>query len=727
VRGVVEAPAPGAGSMGETRRMQEEAAVRPDVSSPRSSRPATPAVLFGVTVVLSLLSVFLLVVAWSHLDPSDAIPAPALAIAAPFFGFLGYLILRRTTNTIGWLLLAEGVANALMLVTSLYAVIAAARGLPGYEVVGAVSEVVFVPLVMGLAFVLLLFPTGRLPSARWRPVAIAILIATAVVFVGFIVTPRDVALPAPGGVSLLYPNPFAIETFRGTEVGTITGLSLVTIVAFGAAVVALVVRFRSGDVERREQIEWVAFAAGLFVLAQIALTIAIATVGNGAGITTAIGFASALLALFGFPSAIAIAILKHRLFEIDVLINRTVLYGIVAAVITVVYAAIVAGVGALVGVHGGPVLTITAAVAVALLFQPLRSRARMIANRLVYGERATPYEVLSAFADQMAMSVPLDEQLDTLVTVLANGVGASRVEVRAETSAGERPIAAWPVAMSDGADGAVTTVPVRQGDELLGSVDVTKPVNEPLTPVEAALLEHVASQAGMLLRNLRLTTELRATIDELQASRRRLVEAQDSERRRIERNIHDGAQQQLVALGVKLSLAQRILRGDVDAADRMLEELRGEATQALDDLRELARGIYPPLLADRGLVEAVQAQARKAPFRVDVETVGEIGRQPQEVEAAVYFCVLEALQNIAKYAKATRATVRLTVAAGALVFVVTDDGDGFDATATSYGTGLQGMTDRLGALGGALTVTSAPASGTTVNGAVPLHATPSDR
>jgi signal transduction histidine kinase len=319
----------------------------------------------------------------------------------------------------------------------------------------------------------------------------------------------------------------------------------------------------------------------------------------------------------------------------------------------------------------------------------------------------------------MATSVPLDEQLDTLVSLLASGVGAVHVEVRSQTSAGERVIASWPEGVPEGSGGSVTTVPVRQGDELLGSVLVTKPVTEPLTPPEGALVAHVASQAGMLLRNLGLTTELRAKLDELRASRRRLVEAQDSERRRIERNIHDGAQQQLVALGVKLSLAQRLLRGDADAADRMLDELRGEATQALEDLRELARGIYPPLLADRGLVEAVQAQARKAPFPVQVEAVGPIGRQPQEVEAAVYFCVLEALQNVGKYAGASQVEVRILTAGSFLHFDVTDDGAGFDTTVTSYGTGLQGMTDRLGALGGGLTVTSAPGNGTTVTGAVP--------
>ena len=698
--------------------MQKQASVTSGASSPGDLRPMPTAVL-GVVIALSLVGLGMVAVAWSHLDPSDAYPAAALPLAATFFALLGWLILRRTSNVIGWLLLGEGAADGLMLIASIYAVLGAVHGFPAYKVVGACSELLFVPLVMGLAFILLLFPTGHLPSDRWRPVATVIVAAAAVTLVAFILTPRNVALPAPGGVSLTYPNPFAIEALRGTFLGTIPGLGAVTALAFGVAVAALVVRFRSGNGEPREQIKWVAFVAALQVAAQVALTISIIGLGPAAVVTTVIGFASALLALFGFPGSITIAILKHRLYDIDVLINRAVLYGIVAAVITVVYAAIVAGIGALIGVHGGPVLTISAAVVVALLFQPLRSRARTIANRFVYGERATPYEVLGAFADQMAESVPLEQQLDMLVSLVAGGIGAAHVEVRSQTSAGERVIATWPDGASDGSKGAVTTVPVRQGDDLLGSVEVTKPVTEPITPPEAALLEHVASQAGMLLRNLRLTTELRATIDELHASRRRLVEAQDSERRRIERNIHDGAQQQLVALGVKLSLAQRVLRGDVDAADRMLDDLRGEATQALEDLRELARGIYPPLLADRGLVEAVQAQARKAPLPVDVEAAGDIGRQPQELEAAVYFCVLEALQNIAKYANASQVRVRLEAASGALTFDVNDDGAGFDMSATSYGTGLQGMTDRLGALGGDLTVTSTPGEGTTVTGRVP--------
>jgi signal transduction histidine kinase len=265
---------------------------------------------------------------------------------------------------------------------------------------------------------------------------------------------------------------------------------------------------------------------------------------------------------------------------------------------------------------------------------------------------------------------------------------------------------------------ATRAVAVRHGDELLGAITLHKPRNEPVSATEDKLLEHLASQAGLVLRNVRLTAELQARIDDLRASRRRLVQAQDTERHRIERNLHDGAQQQLVALNVQLTLLE-------DAADEPGEvreitgELRAGLRAALDDLRALARGIYPPLLADQGLSAALHAQAGKAPLPVEIEADG-IGRYPREAEAAAYFCILEALQNVAKYAQASRATIALSCPDGHLGFTVTDDGDGFDPAKATHGTGLQGMADRLAAVGGTLRVDAAPGSGTTVNGTLPV-------
>jgi signal transduction histidine kinase len=208
-------------------------------------------------------------------------------------------------------------------------------------------------------------------------------------------------------------------------------------------------------------------------------------------------------------------------------------------------------------------------------------------------------------------------------------------------------------------------------------------------------------------------------IEELRASRQRIVSAQDEERRRIERNIHDGAQQQLVALNVKLGLAKTLAARDTEKTDQMLAQLQTETQDALDNLRDLARGIYPPLLRDKGLVAAFDAQARKVSVPVEIKA-DEVERYPQEIEAGVYFVLLEALQNVTKYAGATKVTLRLSGKHGQLTFEAEDDGAGFDPRLAKRGSGLTNMTDRIEALGGTLEVESTAGSGTTVRGRVPV-------
>jgi len=379
-------------------------------------------------------------------------------------------------------------------------------------------------------------------------------------------------------------------------------------------------------------------------------------------------------------------------------------------------------VGSLVGNQRSPVLSAVAAAVIAVAFQPVRMRAGRLANRLVYGKRATPYEVLSDFADRMAGSYALDEVLPRTAQMLAEGTGAMRADVWLRVGDELRAEGSWPTASDsdrvplDGdpprISNATGVAPVRHQDELLGALSIQKAAGDPLSTTDAKLLTDVASQAGLVLRNVRL-------IEELRASRHRLVTAQDQERRRIERNIHDGAQQQLVALAVKLNLAQLTLRSDPPAVERMLEQLKADSQDALENLRDLARGIYPPLLADQGLAAALAAQARKSSLPVRVVANG-LGRFRPDAEAAVYFCALEALQNVAKYAHASDVAVRVHAEDGRLTFEVTDDGDGFDPASTGYGTGLQGMADRLAALGGGLRVRAAPGAGTTVEGWVPV-------
>jgi signal transduction histidine kinase len=389
---------------------------------------------------------------------------------------------------------------------------------------------------------------------------------------------------------------------------------------------------------------------------------------------------------------------------------------------------------------------VAAAVAVALLFQPVRQRAQRVANRVVYGERASPYQVLADFAEDMAGQLDPGLALDRMAAVLAGATGAERVGVWIRVGSELRPQVTWPAdgagpaGPADGAGPAAVPLPaafgngvpggglpdlgtvsravaVRHSGELLGALTVLKPRTEPVSAAEDRLLAQLASQAGLVLRNARLTAELQATIDDLRASRRRLVQAQDAERQRIERNLHDGAQQQLIALRIQLGLLDAVA-GDPTGVREAAGQLRDGLAAALDYLRDLARGIYPPLLADQGLTAALEAQARRAALPVAVAVDG-VGRYPRETEAAVYFCVLEALQNTAKYAGASTASVALAASGGQLEFTVTDDGAGFDVATARDGTGLQGMADRLAAVGGTVAIESAPGQGTTVSGCLP--------
>jgi signal transduction histidine kinase len=280
--------------------------------------------------------------------------------------------------------------------------------------------------------------------------------------------------------------------------------------------------------------------------------------------------------------------------------------------------------------------------------------------------------------------------------------------------------AAWPVEVADGL-GEPVSFPIEDGDLTLGSLDVYVAAGQVLQADDRRLVEQLASGMGLALRNQLLTERLEARVEELRESRRRLVAVQDETRRRLERDLHDGAQQQLVALKVKLGLGRAI--AEKDGATRtaeLLSRLSSEADEAVDAMREFARGVYPPLLEAEGLASAIAAQARRAPIAVTVDADG-IGRYPRDVEATVYFCVTEALRNTVRHAGASTVTVNLSQANGSLEFQVADDGVGFDPDGAG-GLGLVTMTDRIDAISGEFSIHTEPGNGTTLTGTIPLPA-----
>jgi signal transduction histidine kinase len=432
------------------------------------------------------------------------------------------------------------------------------------------------------------------------------------------------------------------------------------------------------------------------------------------------------------PIALFAALLRFRLWEIDRVMNRTLVYGVLGAVITLTYLALVVGLGTLIGAGRRLDLFLSIAVTalLAAVFQPLRERARKLANRLVYGQRATPYEVLADLTERIGNSVATEQLIPQMARAVGEGTGAKSAEVWLRMEGGLVLSASWPgngepskamlpaeagrLPEFAGADQAVAVT--HQG-ELLGAITVTKSLGQTLTPVEERLLQDVAAQAGLVLRNAQLTADLQTRLQQLEESRQRIVTAQDSERRRIERDLHDGAQQNLVALSMKLGLARELSERDPAKAQALLQELQADTGEALQTLRDLARGIFPPVLADKGLLPALEAHARRCAVEVKIEA-GAVNRYPSEVEAAVYFCCLEAIQNAIKHARGP-VTISIEEAAERLTFEIGDGGPGFDPGTRERGTGLQNMSDRMAAVGGRLVISSSVAGGTIVHGDVP--------
>ena len=655
---------------------------------------------------------------------------------------IGAVILRRTGNVIGWIFLAFGTCGLLWGATGEYLVYSfSVANLPSPTVIAITTNELGNAMVYALALICLVFPTGHLPSRRWRWVLWAWWTGLAASALWNLVRP-GIIWGAPDRVTDTIASPFHAPTWLATSLITLGALS--GLAAGLAGVVSLVIRARHASGEERLQIRWLSWVAAsvatLFV-GDVILNLATAPWSPAwiESVNAVVWGSMALLIVIGMPVAVAIAILKYKLYEVDVVISKTIVFAALVVFITLVYAVIVAGIGALIGSKENRALSIAATIVVAVLFQPVRERVRRFANRVVYGERATPYEVLARFSDRVGGSYAAEDILPRTAHVIAEGVGAARVEIWLRLGDVLSRAATWPASETEvdaiAVDGealpsldADRTVPVRRQDRLLGAIAVTKPRNEPLSPQDVNLVDRLAEQSALVLANVGLTADLEARLAlirqqaaALRASRQRIVAAQDEERRQLERNIHDGAQQHLVALAVKLRLAKATLAKDPARAREMLVALRDQVDDALDTLKSLALGVYPPLLEDQGIAVALAAQYTRSgmPVRMNADR---IGRYPIEIEAAVYFCVLEALQNAAKYADASRIDVSLAEHSGVVTFEVRDDGGGFDAEGDSGGTGLHGMRDRLAVFGGDATITSAPGAGTTVRGRVPTSA-----
>lgn len=531
------------------------------------------------------------------------------------------------------------------------------------------------------------------------------------------------------------------------------------VLAAGVGIVVSNRRYRKSQGMERQRLQWFgwAVAVGLEVtLVAVALRILTDWPHNGAVIAAA--------ATLPLPVALALGSFPKVMGRVDRLLAYTVSLAGLSGVVVVIYLVIVIGLGHMPTATERPLLGLSmlAAGVAALLYVPARERLSRFSNRLVYGEKESPDIALRTFGSRMTRAVPLDELLLQVVELLRRSMNLAAAEVwtgsegrlervvsvphappaaitlspkeegvvaRAGTS-GQAWVKVWLPDLLKGRETSfIRVAPASHSGHLLGLiVAIRSPADEGFQAEEDIVMGELARQVGGALHNVALDSALQASLDqvrhqaqELQASRARIVASADAARRQIERNLHDGAQQHLVALAVNLGLAQRIADTAPDEAKEMLGQLSLDLKEAIQQLRDLAHGIYPPLLVDRGLREALAAAAGRSAIPTTVSAEG-VQRHSPDMEAAVYFCCLEALQNASKHAgEGARGKIRVWEEEGGLLFEVADDGAGFDmASRSKLGAGFVNMADRVGSIGGSLNVDSAPGKGTRIAGRIPF-------
>jgi len=650
----------------------------------RPSSRSARRVVWGVLSLIGTMAagtVYLALVNSLHAVHHTGLSLGAFAVATT--GTL--VVARRPQTTSGWILAALGGSVALTLGLQQLAFRAAEveADLGSVQALIGIGEVFFAAVVVLWPMLYLTFPDGHLPSSRWRLLAVPLVGLGGVAAVATVLHARHIVDPE----AYLVAQAMVVTT--GVEGGAAYRMvfAVVTVilpVALVLSAVALYTRLRRAEGRRREQIKWVV-ATGVVTLLLFpvdwfpASSVVLVTVQD---LTTGLLL---LLVAGGF----GVALLKHRLWDIEVVIRRSVVYGLLATLIAGVYGAAAVALGLAAGRRLSLGLALTVAVVATFVFQPARRRLDRLATRWVFGERDPPVEAIHGFGEEAGRARGPTEVAVQLARTARAATGVIWVEVSL--------VGAESISTGTANNEPETMIPITRGDERIGTLRCQPGPGMTLSLADNQLLAALAAQAGLAVSHARMAS--------------RIVHAQDAERRRIERNIHDGAQQELVALMGRLALARARVDGDATLREALAESQQ-DVQHILANLRELAQGIHPSVLSDRGLVAAVEDRCSRTGIPISVEVTPRLRhrRLPADIEAAAYFAVAEALTNVLKHAHAETARVQLELGTDTLTVKVKDEGRGFNPE-TIDPSGLQGLRDRIQALGGELTVESTPGAG----------------
>ena len=683
-------------------------------------------VLIALTLVLDFTTEELpLELGGFRYDPGFAVLTGVLSLAYPAVGAL--IASRLPTNPIGWIFCGLGLIYATQRFAMAYAdhALLETFALPWGEFAAWYSTWIRFVYPTLVVFLMLLFPGGRLPSRRWRIVVWLTILGAAMSALGVAFMPG--ILPQHSNVE----NPFGIvgviygklTTYGFFGVSRLLGMALLS-TSLLAALFSVILRLRHARGNDRQQIKWFLFAAvPLTVLGTLdelnSMVIVFTTdfmfqtvyILYSLGLLVPVVYVE-VLALLLVPVCTYIAILRYNLYDIDVVINRTLVYGALTACIVGIYVFAVVALGALFQARGNLAVSLLATGLVAVAFQPLRGRLQRGVNRLMYGERDDPYAVVSRLGRRLEATLAPDTVLPTVVETIAQALKLPYAAILLKEGEDFR------TATSYGSPrGEPETLPlVYQREEIGRLLLAPRAPGERFSDADRRLLEDLARQAEVAVHAVRLTSDL-------QRSRERLVATREEERRRLRRDLHDGLGAQLAGLNVQAGALRRLIPHDPYAADEVVVELREELRSAIADIRRLVYDLRPPALDDLGLVESLRQLAQRygskdEPLRVLVEAPEDLPNLPAAVEVAVYRITQEALTNVARHARARNCIVRLVVNEDVALEIV-DDGVGIPEE-RSAGVGLSAMHERASELGGSCIVHSVPKGGTQVLVHIPL-------
>jgi signal transduction histidine kinase len=703
-----------------------------------------------VCVALVALALFLqfathdIILNWpqERLGPGLAVLTSVLSLSFPTVGAL--IISRLPTNPVGWLFSGVGLLYAVRRFTLAYAdyALTANFTMPGGEYVAWISTWAgFVGPILAGVILMLVFPDGRLPSRRWRLVMWTAVLGAA----GRVLA--DAFTPGPLSTHLYVENPFGVSaaigggftTYDLFPAATVLGMTLLLVSSI-AALVSLIFRLHRARGDERQQLKWFLFAAvpatvclNLILFHSMVDAYTMNFTSNEVWILPWINFDYilyvAVFALLVVPVCTYIAILRYHLYDIDVVINRTLVYGALTACVVGVYVLAVGGLGALFQARGNLVISLLATGLVAVLFQPLRSRLQRGVNRLMYGERDDPYAVISRLGRRLEATLAPESVLPTIAETISQALKLPYAAILLKEGEGFRSAAAY-----GSPTGEPEVLPLMYQREEIGRLALSpRAPGEEFSSADRSLLEDLARQAEVAVHAVRLTSEL-------QRSRERLVTTREEERRRLRRDLHDGIGPTLTGLALQLNAVRKLVGSKPGDAEKTLAHLEQRTEDTLAEMRRLIYGLRPPALDDLGLIPSIRQQAQSQgtadlptstktnkPWEsrplFSVEVPEELPPLPAAVEVACYRIAQEAMTNVSRHAQAKTCHIRLSVdrGAGVLEVEIIDDGVGIPENRAA-GVGLSSMRERAEELGGTLAVEPGPQGGTRVLARLPLPA-----